>query len=96
MWSFQAGDTKLEIVLPKNQHTQWRLLNFENWVNPKQCGLFGQLLQFFCANLSRKVKKGYLDQYSVPSIHQSLYVFEKIHKKYITMTPNDHQAGVMC
>ena len=29
------GDTKLEIFLPKNQHTPGlrKLLNFENWVN---------------------------------------------------------------
>ena len=25
--------TKLERFLPKNQHTQRKLLNFENWVN---------------------------------------------------------------
>ena len=31
--SFQAGGTKLENVLPKNQHTQRKLLNLENWVN---------------------------------------------------------------
>ena len=33
LWSFQTGGTKLEIFLPKNQHTQRKLLNFENWVN---------------------------------------------------------------
>ena len=33
LWSFQTGDTKLEIFLPQNQHTQRLLLNFENWVN---------------------------------------------------------------
>ena len=27
------GSTKLERFLPKNQHTQRKLLNFENWVN---------------------------------------------------------------
>ena len=32
-WRFQAGCTKLERFLPKNQHTQRKLLNFENWVN---------------------------------------------------------------
>ena len=26
-------DTKLERFLPKNQHTQRKLLNFENWRN---------------------------------------------------------------
>ena len=33
LWSFQAGGTKLERFLHKNQHTQRKLLNFENWVN---------------------------------------------------------------
>ena len=33
LWSFQAGSTKLERFLPKNQHSQGKLLNFENWVN---------------------------------------------------------------
>ena len=27
------GGTKLERFLPKNQHPQRKLLNFENWVN---------------------------------------------------------------
>ena len=27
------GGTKLERFLPKNQHTERKLLNFENWVN---------------------------------------------------------------
>ena len=30
---FQSGGTKLERFLPKNQHTQRTLLNFENWVD---------------------------------------------------------------
>ena len=33
LWSFQTGGTKLERLLPKNQHTQRKLLNFENWIN---------------------------------------------------------------
>ena len=33
LWIFQTGGTKLEIFLPKNHHTQRKLLNFENWVN---------------------------------------------------------------
>ena len=28
---FLSGGTKLERFLPKNQHTQRKLLNFENW-----------------------------------------------------------------
>ena len=31
LWSFKTRDTKLERLLHKNQHTQWKLLNFENW-----------------------------------------------------------------
>ena len=33
LWSFKARDTKLERFLHKNQHTQSKLLNFENWTN---------------------------------------------------------------
>ena len=33
VWSFQMGGIKLERFLPKNQHTQRNLLNFENWVS---------------------------------------------------------------
>ena len=33
LWSFQTGGTKLEKILPKNQHTQRKFLNFENWTN---------------------------------------------------------------
>ena len=33
LWSFQTGGTKLERFLPKNQHTQRKLLNHENLVN---------------------------------------------------------------
>ena len=33
LWSFQTGGTKIEIFLPKNQHTQRKLFNFENWVS---------------------------------------------------------------
>ena len=30
---FSSGGKKLERILPKNQHTQRKLLNFENWCN---------------------------------------------------------------
>ena len=33
LWSFQKGGTKLERFLPKNQHNQKNLLNFEVWIN---------------------------------------------------------------
>ena len=33
LWSFQTGGTKLERFLPMDQHTQRKLLNFENWIN---------------------------------------------------------------
>ena len=31
LWTFQAGGKKLEIFSRKNQPTQRKLLNFENW-----------------------------------------------------------------
>ena len=33
LWSFQTGGKKLERFLPKNQHTQTKNLNFENWTS---------------------------------------------------------------
>jgi hypothetical protein len=33
LWRFQAGGTKLERFLQKNQHTQWKLLNFDFLIN---------------------------------------------------------------
>ena len=33
LWSFQTGGTKLERFFHKNQHTQRKLLNFENLIN---------------------------------------------------------------
>ena len=33
LWSYKTGGTKLQRFLPKNQHTQTKLLNFENWIN---------------------------------------------------------------
>ena len=30
---FSNGGTKLERFLPKNQHTQRKLLYFQNWIN---------------------------------------------------------------
>ena len=33
LWSFQTRGTKLEIFLLKNQHTQRKLLSFENWIS---------------------------------------------------------------
>ena len=43
LWSFQTGGTKLERFLPKNQHTQRKLLNFEFWIN-------GELSFFYVKN----------------------------------------------
>ena len=33
LWRFQMGGTKVEGFLPKNQHTQRKLLNFENLIS---------------------------------------------------------------
>ena len=53
-WSFLAGGTKLERFLPKNQHTQRKLLNFENWVNGCQkVPKFDFQSQFFMSKVIR-------------------------------------------
>ena len=58
LWSCQAGGTKLEIFLPKNQHTQRKLLNFENWVN-------GEVSKSAKIGLSKSIfnVKNYLSQF---------------------------------
>ena len=33
LWQYGLWGAKLERFLPKNQHNQRKLLNFENWVN---------------------------------------------------------------
>ena len=51
LWSFQTGSTKLERFLPKNQHTQRKLLNFENWCNgevSKKCQNLTFKVNFLC------------------------------------------------
>ena len=46
LWSFKSRDTKLERFLHKNQHTQRKSLNFENWTNgePQQLAKIRLLL----------------------------------------------------
>ena len=58
LWSLQTGGTKLERFLPKNQHTQRKFLNFENWVNgevsksAKSPNLLTFKINFLCQKLS--------------------------------------------
>ena len=42
---FKRGGTKLERFLSKNQHTQRKLLNFENWINGTRCQKLGIILE---------------------------------------------------
>ena len=41
---FSNGDTKLEKIFSKNQHTQRKLLNFEFWIN----GELSKIGHHFC------------------------------------------------
>ena len=45
---FSRGGTKLERFLSKNQHTQRKLLNFENWCSVKKCKNFTSKINFLC------------------------------------------------
>ena len=55
------GNTKLERFLHKNQHTQRKLLNFENWTNgvPQQLakirGFTVDYFDFSCIKLEKLV-----------------------------------------
>ena len=59
LWSFQTGYTKLERFLHKNQHTQRKLLNFENCTNgePQQLVKIGgfkvDYFDFSCKKLEK-------------------------------------------
>jgi hypothetical protein len=64
---FSSGGTKLERFLPNNQHTQRKLLNFENWCNNteidrRSMGLtrFQQIEELLPPSLD-KVKVRYLE-----------------------------------
>ena len=58
---FSNGGTKLERFLPKNQHTQRKLLNFENWVNGEVSKVpkFDQNLTFKVNFLCQKLSESF-------------------------------------
>ena len=60
LWSFQTGGTKLERFLPENQHTQRKLLNFENLV-------YGEV--------SKVPKFDFQSQFSMSKFFESFSIF---------------------
>ena len=81
------GGTKLERFLPKNQHTQRKLLNFENWVNgevskvPKFDQNLSFKVNFQCQKLSESFSIFFINlgahfcywHFLITSIFKSLY-----------------------
>ena len=55
---FSKGDTKLERFLPKNQHTQRKLFNFEFWIN-------GELSKIGHHFSTKKFKKWFYQKMSI-------------------------------
>ena len=53
LWSFQMGDTKLERFLPKNQHTQRKLLNFGLMASCQKVPKFDFQSQFSMSKIIR-------------------------------------------
>ena len=53
LWSFQAGDTQLEIFLPMNQQTKRKLLNFELMASCQKVPKFDFKSQFSISKLIR-------------------------------------------
>ena len=60
---FEAGDTKLEKKLTKNQRTERKLLNFENWIN-------------IMGRCQKEPKFDFQSQFSMSKINQ--FFFKKI------------------
>ena len=71
MWSFQAGGTQLEKVLPKNQHSQRKLLNFENWISgepPKFSKIRVLKINYFYSPIHLINEKGNFGSISMPKM----------------------------
>ena len=68
---FSSGGSKLERVLPKNQHTQGKLLNFENWVNGEVSKVpkFDQNLTFKVNFLCQKLSESFSIFFSLKNIN---------------------------
>ena len=68
---FSSGGTKLERFLPKNQHTQRKLLNFENWVNGEVSKVpkFDQNLTFKVNFLCQKLSESFSIFFSLKNIN---------------------------
>ena len=59
LWSFKTRGTKLERFLHKNQHTQRKLLKFENWTNGELAKIRGfkvDCFDFPCIKLEKLVQ----------------------------------------
>ena len=65
------GGTKLERFLPQNQHTQRKLLNFENWVNGEvsKSAKSPNLLTFKVNFLYQKLSESFLIFFSLKNIN---------------------------
>ena len=69
LWSFQTGGTKLERFLSKNQQTQRKLLNFENWVSRE---------------VSKSAKSPNLLTFKVNFLCQNFFSFKDINLRYFS------------
>ena len=65
------GGTKLERFLPKNQQTQRKLLNFENWVNGEVSKVpkFDQNLTYKVNFLCQKLSESFSIFFSLKNIN---------------------------
>ena len=82
------GSTKLERFLPKNQHTQRKLLNSENWVSgevsksAKSPNLLTFKVNFLCQKLSESFPFFFIEvinlgaHFLIVSIFKSLYLLK--------------------
>ena len=78
---FSNGGYKIRRFLPKNQHTQRKLLNFENWVNGEMSksanspNLLTFKVNFLCQKLSESFSIFFVEEYQFRSTFFVIDIF---------------------
>ena len=81
---FSSGGTKVEIFLHKNQHTQRKLLNFENWVNGEvskrgECQNWSSKSIFYVKNYPNLYQFFFIEEYQLGSIFLITSIFKSLY-----------------
>ena len=77
LWGFSKGDTKSERFLPKNQHNERKLLNFEFWINGELSKSAKQKFYFQSQFSMSKIIRMFRNFFSLKSTSLLLAFFDK-------------------